>query len=286
MEKSNTEYNVSRFDSKYKFGTPKDIAFIRERSIGQTACDFTRENKDGEYYFSKEGECFDPIFLITLYNYFIGKELPFNKTNIENAFSEIDSIYITKPNINFISNENGFFVQIRSLSQSSQKMEAFGSLSYNNENKEFILKNSQSEISLYQDGENDKILRMNVKYPNFQTKIEMLNFKENNELHTIGININYFKSSDPMYTIQPDFITSGTFGINYNFETDKSGKKSMNFNRIEKYNHEKKTDVRIEQIYLLEKEKMGERIDSILTNLDVKFEGKILKNNKTKRMSV
>lgn len=31
---------------------------------------------------------------------------------------------------------------------------------------------------------------------------------------------------------------------------------------------------------------MGERIDSILTNLDVKFEGKILKNNKTKRMSV
>lgn len=165
-------------------------------------------------------------------------------------------------------------------------MEAFGALSYDNESKEFILKNSQSEISLYEDGENDKILRMNVKYSNFQTKIEMLNFKENNELHTIGININYFKSSDPMYTIQPDFITSGTFGINYNFETDKSGKKSMNFNRIEKYNHEKKPDVRIEQIYLLEKEKMGERIDSILTNLDVKFEGKILKNNKTKRMSV
>lgn len=238
------------------------------------------ENKTQDKTFKQEDRLkkgsFDIMFMLALYNYFTLQKMSFNKEMIKNALPKIPGGENIK-NFAFVSNEAGFFV---SLYSDINKKDPVGALSFDYENKSFMLKNESSELTLSPSLDNERVLNLNAIYPDQNIDMKLLNF-DNNKGNNID---NYYTLSQVnILNKENNMQESFSWAIKYNFDYQSDGFPIMSYKK-----NAKSEVIDINLIYDSEKENTGELINSKLTTLNFDFEGKndeLFKLNKEKVVS-
>lgn len=203
---------------------------------------------------------FDYLFLLSTYNYFVLQDRAFKKENILNAFKNIPGGEIINSTA-FVSNENGFFIQ---FFEDENKKSPLGSLSFDYENKTFLLQNSESKISLSPSVINPKSLHLDCQYPNMTISGELFNLKNDR-----GNNISEYLTIGNMALKTQNQTVDYSFGAKYKFDILENLEQKLNYNM-----NENNTNIDLDLIYKKQKEQYGSLIDDVLTNLNVNFQGR------------
>lgn len=114
-----------------------------------------------------------PEFLIKFHSYFTIQSMEINENNILKSLISIGQNDIIK-DVSFISNENGFFVQ---MFEDKQKTKPLASIAFDYETKKMSLRNEVSKILLSPNEENKKLMKLSAEYIDVSIHGEVLNRK-------------------------------------------------------------------------------------------------------------
>lgn len=142
-------------------------------------------------------------FLPKFHSYFSMQGLEINENNIRKSLKSIGGGQPISE-ISFISNENGFFIQ---LFEDDKKSKPLGSLSFDYESGKMTLRNESSNISMEPSAKNKKIMSLSAEYDNVLIKGDVLNISNSSGMEDSGTSlINFNISSDGVENNENHFV--------------------------------------------------------------------------------